>query len=126
MKRSEAKAFNPVNPASTAVPASVRYSTIPEILDTRQSQIRNRTSLDWETLYTQVFCNKEDGIGPLNLAVYWKRRYRGKGPKEPWYILTNLPQLPLALSLYRARWGIEQMFKDTAFLSLVRYNSSNL
>lgn len=62
--------------------------------------------------YTQVFCNKEDGIGPLNLAVYWKRRYRGKGPKEPWYILTNLPQLPLALSLYRARWGIEQMFKD--------------
>jgi hypothetical protein len=26
--------------------------------------------------------------------------------------LTNLPQLPLALSLYRARWGIEQMFKD--------------
>jgi hypothetical protein len=37
---------------------------------------------------------------------------RGKGPKEPWYILTNLPQLPLALSLYRARWGIEQMFKD--------------
>jgi hypothetical protein len=62
--------------------------------------------------YTQVFCNKEDGIGPLNLAVYWKRRYRGKGPKEPWYILTDLPQLPLALSLYRARWGIEQMFKD--------------
>jgi hypothetical protein len=35
----------------TAVPASVRYSTIPEILDTRQSQIRNRTSLDWEMLY---------------------------------------------------------------------------
>ena len=62
--------------------------------------------------YTQVFCNKEDDIGPLNLAVYWKRRYRGKGPKEPWYILTNLPRLKLALNLYRARWGIEQMFKD--------------
>ena len=62
--------------------------------------------------YAQVTCNKEDDIGPLNLAVYWKRRYRGKGPKEPWYILTNLPTLKQALTMYRARWGIEQMFKD--------------
>lgn len=62
--------------------------------------------------YPQVFCNKEDDIGPLNLAVYWKRRDRGKGPKEPWYILTNLPTLKQALAMYRARWGIEQMFKD--------------
>lgn len=62
--------------------------------------------------YTHVFCNKEEHIGPLNLAVYWKRRYRGKGPKEPWYILTNLPTLKQALAMYRARWGIEQMFKD--------------
>ncbi len=62
--------------------------------------------------YTQVFCNKEDDIGPLNLAVYWKRSYRGKRPKEPWYILTNLPTLKQALAMYRARWGIEQMFKD--------------
>ena len=61
--------------------------------------------------YTPVFCNKEDDIGPLNLAGYWKRRYRGKGPKEPWYILTNLPLLKLALTLYRARWCSEQMFK---------------
>jgi hypothetical protein len=35
---------------------------------------------------------------PLNLAVYWKRRYRGKGPKEPWYILTNLPHLATRIS----------------------------
>lgn len=62
--------------------------------------------------YTQILFNKEDGIGPMNLAVYWKRKYRGKGPKEPWYILTNLPMLKQALAIYRARWGIEQMFKD--------------
>jgi hypothetical protein len=51
--------------------------------------------------YTQVWCNQEDDIGPLNLAVYWKRRYRGKGPKAPWYILTNLPTLKQALAFYR-------------------------
>lgn len=62
--------------------------------------------------YSQVLCGKEDGIGPMNLAVYWKRKYRGKGPKEPWYILTNLPSLKQALAIYRVRWGIEQMFKD--------------
>jgi Transposase DDE domain len=59
-----------------------------------------------------IFCNKEDHLGPFNLAAYWKRQYRGKGPKEPWYILTNLPTLKQALELYRSRWGIEMMFKN--------------
>lgn len=59
-----------------------------------------------------ILCNKGDGLGPLNLAVYWKRKYRQPGPKEPWYILTNLPTLNHALSVYRCRWGIEQLFKD--------------
>jgi hypothetical protein len=57
--------------------------------------------------YEGIFCNKGDGIGPFNLAVYWKRKYRQKGPKEPWYILTNLPTLKQALAVYRCRWGIE-------------------
>lgn len=42
--------------------------------------------------YPDVFCNKEDGLGPFNLALYWKRKYREKGPKEAWFILTNLPK----------------------------------
>jgi len=62
--------------------------------------------------YEGILCNKGDGIGPFNLAVYWKRKYRQKGPKEPWYILTNLPTLTQALAVYRCRWGIEQLFKD--------------
>lgn len=62
--------------------------------------------------YRQVFCNKGDGLGPFNLAVYWKRKYRGKGPKAPWYILTNLRDGQQATALYRCRWGIEQLFKD--------------
>ena len=62
--------------------------------------------------FSGIFCNKEEHLGPFNLAAYWKRKYRGKGPKEPWYILTNLPTLKQALDLYRSRWGIEMMFKD--------------
>ncbi len=62
--------------------------------------------------YQGVLCNKGDGLGPFNVAVYWKRKYRHKGPKEPWYILTNLPTLTQALDVYCCRWGIEQLFKD--------------
>ena len=62
--------------------------------------------------YASVWCNKHDSLGPFNLAAYWKRKYRGKGPKEPWYILTNLNDLETTLAVYRARWGIEQLFKD--------------
>lgn len=62
--------------------------------------------------YEGVLCNKGDELGPFNIAAYWKRKYRNKGPKEPWYILTNLPTLKQALDIYRCRWGIEQLFKD--------------
>ena len=36
--------------------------------------------------YERVKCGKEDELGLFNIAVYWKRKYRNKGPKEPWYI----------------------------------------
>lgn len=62
--------------------------------------------------YRGILANKGDGLGPFNLAIYWKRKYRNKGPKEPWYILTNLPNLKQAIEIYRCRWGIEQLFKD--------------
>ena len=57
--------------------------------------------------YERIFCNKIDQIGPFNLAIYWKRKYRGKGSKDPWYILTNLPTLKKTLAIYKCRWGIE-------------------
>jgi hypothetical protein len=62
--------------------------------------------------YRGIKANKGDGLGPFNLAIYWKRRYRNKGSKDPWYILTNLPDWKQAIDLYRCRWGIEQFFKD--------------
>jgi hypothetical protein len=43
--------------------------------------------------YRGIKANKGDGLGPFNLAMYWKRKYRNKGPKDPWYILTKLPTL---------------------------------
>lgn len=62
--------------------------------------------------YLGIRANKGDGLGPFNLAVYWKRKYRNQGSKAPWYILTNLPTLKQTLAIYRCRWGIEQFFKD--------------
>jgi hypothetical protein len=62
--------------------------------------------------YVGMKCNKGEGLGSFNVAVYWKRKYRKKGSKEPWYILTNLPTLKQTLAVYRCRWGIEQFFKD--------------
>lgn len=62
--------------------------------------------------FEQIYTNKHDQLGPFNLVAYWKRPYRGKGPQAPWYLLTNLSSTRQVLALYRARWGIEQMFKD--------------
>ncbi len=63
-------------------------------------------------LLVGVRVGKRDQIGPYNIAVYWKRKYKGKGGKEAWYILTSLDKLEHALKFYRARWGIESLFKD--------------
>ena len=62
--------------------------------------------------YRAVRCNQSEGLGPFNIAVYWKRKYGNNGSKAPWYILTNLPSLKQTLAVYRCRWGIEQFFKD--------------
>jgi len=62
--------------------------------------------------YLGFKCGKGDELGLFNIAVYCPRKYRKKGPKESWYILTNLPTLQQTLCLYRCRWGIEQFFKD--------------
>lgn len=59
-----------------------------------------------------INCTATHKIGSFNLGVTWKRKYRGKGPKDPWYILTNLDSLEMVLAFYKSRWGIESMFKD--------------
>jgi len=39
--------------------------------------------------YREVYCGKSHKLGSFNLAAYWKRKYRGKGQKEAWFILTS-------------------------------------
>ena len=55
---------------------------------------------------------RKKGFGQFNLAVKWKRKYRGKVEKEPWYLLTNLSDLSSTIKAYHKRMGIEAMFKD--------------
>ena len=62
--------------------------------------------------YMGIRCNKGNGLGLFNIAVYWKRKYRNNGLKQPWYILTNLPTFKQTLEVYPCCWGIEQFFKD--------------
>ncbi|BAY36121.1 hypothetical protein NIES2111_04410 [Nostoc sp. NIES-2111] len=64
------------------------------------------------SFYTDVKVTQKQGFGWFNLAVYWKRKYRGKQNKEAWYLLTNLPDLNTAIKIYSQRFGIEAMFRD--------------
>jgi hypothetical protein len=55
---------------------------------------------------------QKKGFGRFNLAIYWKRKYKGKQEQSPWYLLTNLPDCETAVKIYGKRFGIEAMFKD--------------
>lgn len=61
---------------------------------------------------TGVTLTKKKGFGQFNLAAYWQSKSKKKVPDEGWYILTNLDSLAAALTAYKARSGIEAMFKD--------------
>ncbi len=59
-----------------------------------------------------VKVTKQKGFGRFDVAAYWKRKYRGKGEEEGWYLLTNLGDLKAAITVFKCRSGIEAMFKD--------------
>lgn len=61
---------------------------------------------------TNITLTQKKGFGRFNLAIYWKRKYRGKQEQSPWYLLTNLPDCETAVKIYGKRFGIEAMFKD--------------
>jgi hypothetical protein len=62
--------------------------------------------------YPNIKFTQNQGFGCFNLAVYWKRKYRGKQDKEAWYLLTNLSDLNTTIKTYNQRFGIEAMFRD--------------
>jgi hypothetical protein len=62
--------------------------------------------------YPKVSFTQKKGFSRFNLVASWKRKYREKQEDEPWYLLTNLPDLKSAIGVYSKRYGIEAMFKD--------------
>ncbi|MEG4367037.1 IS4 family transposase, partial [Microcoleus sp. C2C6] len=69
--------------------------------------------------YPQISRTKKKGFSRFNLVASWQRKYRGQQEDEPWYLLTNLPDLkgamayrPASYGVYSQRYGIEAMFKD--------------
>jgi len=61
---------------------------------------------------SQINITQKKGFSRFNLAVYWRRKYKTKPEKSPWYLLTNLADLETAVKAYKQRFGIEAMFKD--------------
>jgi hypothetical protein len=59
-----------------------------------------------------VRVTKLKGAKPFNVAAKWQRSYRTKAAAEAWFILTNLTSVEQAISAYRKRFGIEEMFRD--------------
>ena len=62
--------------------------------------------------YPQISRTKKKGVSRFNLAASWSIKYRDQQEDEPWYLLTNLPDLKGALGVYSQRYGSEAMFKD--------------
>ena len=60
----------------------------------------------------KISLTQKRGFSRFNLAIYWRRKYKNKQEKSPWYFLTNLGDLATAVTAYKHRWGIESMFKD--------------
>jgi hypothetical protein len=86
----------------TRLKESENYQALSELEPNRGSR----------NFFRGVTHTKSHQIEGFNLAIYWKRRYRSKGSKDPWYLLTNLKSLEINLKLYRAIFGIEAIFKD--------------
>ena len=65
-----------------------------------------------KNFYPHITLTQNQVFGRFNLAIHWERKYKGKPEEEPWYLLTNLPELKTAVQIYSKRFGIEAMFKD--------------
>jgi hypothetical protein len=59
-----------------------------------------------------VRVRKTQPIAGFDIACKWKRNYQGLKVKDAWFILTDLGSLPRAITAYKKRMGIEEMFRD--------------
>ncbi len=64
------------------------------------------------SLYFQrIRVRKTQPLAGFDIACKWKRNYRGRKVKDAWFILTDLGSLPFAISAYKQRMKIEEMFR---------------
>jgi hypothetical protein len=90
----------------------------------KKNHCRSTENLIWErldqlgvvpgtSLYFQgVRVRKTRPVVGFDVACKWKRNYQGLKVKDAWFILTDLGSLPVAISAYKQRMGIEEMFRD--------------
>ncbi len=65
------------------------------------------------SLYFQgVKVTKKKCFRGFNVACKWQKKSQGWVPEEGWFILTSLPDLHSAISAYKKRFCIEEMFRD--------------
>lgn len=64
-------------------------------------------------LYLQgVKVTKTKKLAGFNIACKWLGKSQGWVPEGGWFILTNLETLEAAITAYKKRFGIEEMFRD--------------
>jgi len=97
------------------LPLKVSYYTIPPP-DPEEPDYQQLSGLGltpgMKLFLTKVNFTLEPGFSQFSLAAYWQKKSKKKALDEGWYILTNLESLDAALNAYKARSGIEAMFKD--------------
>jgi hypothetical protein len=59
-----------------------------------------------------VKMTKSKQVEGFDLAAKWQKKRYGLTPEEGWFILTNLGSLEEAVTAYKKRFGIEEMFRD--------------
>jgi Transposase DDE domain len=62
--------------------------------------------------FENVKVTKSKNIQGFNVAAKWKKSYRQISVTEGWFILTSLGDVKAAVSAYKKRFRIEEMFKD--------------
>lgn len=91
----------------------LRKSTYIEVEKETWIALKNLGLEPGTSLYYQgVKVTKTKGFVGGNVAGKWKGKYRGMTAEEGWFILTNLTSLDEAITAYKKRRGIEEMFRD--------------
>ncbi|NEO73664.1 MAG: IS4 family transposase [Moorea sp. SIO3H5] len=62
--------------------------------------------------FEKVKVTKTKQVSGFSIACKWKKSYRNTVTKEGWFILTNMSEASEAISAYKKRFDIEEMFRD--------------